>query len=36
MEVERFDLTDIAWMRFDEKGQLRAINPENGYIILQN
>ncbi|XP_046461281.1 phosphoenolpyruvate carboxykinase, cytosolic [GTP]-like [Daphnia pulex] len=23
---------DIAWMRFDEKGQLRAINPENGFF----
>lgn len=23
---------DIAWMRFDETGQLRAINPENGFF----
>ncbi|KAK9875339.1 hypothetical protein WA026_007736 [Henosepilachna vigintioctopunctata] len=23
---------DIAWMRFDENGQLRAINPENGFF----
>jgi len=23
---------DIAWMRFDENGQLRAINPEFGYF----
>ncbi|XP_017771561.1 PREDICTED: phosphoenolpyruvate carboxykinase [GTP]-like isoform X2 [Nicrophorus vespilloides] len=23
---------DIAWMRFDDKGQLRAINPENGFF----
>lgn len=23
---------DIAWMRFDEAGQLRAINPENGFF----
>ncbi|XP_050396702.1 phosphoenolpyruvate carboxykinase, cytosolic [GTP] [Patella vulgata] len=23
---------DIAWMRFDESGQLRAINPENGFF----
>jgi phosphoenolpyruvate carboxykinase (GTP) len=23
---------DIAWMRFDEEGQLRAINPENGFF----
>lgn len=23
---------DIAWMRFDEKGRLRAINPENGFF----
>jgi phosphoenolpyruvate carboxykinase (GTP) len=23
---------DIAWMRFDSKGQLRAINPENGFF----
>lgn len=22
---------DIAWMRFNEKGELRAINPENGF-----
>ena len=23
---------DIAWLRFDETGQLRAINPENGFF----
>jgi phosphoenolpyruvate carboxykinase (GTP) len=23
---------DIAWMRFDENGQLRAINPEYGFF----
>lgn len=23
---------DIAWMRFDDKGQLRAINPEHGFF----
>ena len=23
---------DIAWMRFDEEGNLRAINPENGFF----
>lgn len=23
---------DIAWMRCDENGQLRAINPENGFF----
>ena len=23
---------DIAWMRFDEEGRLRAINPENGFF----
>lgn len=23
---------DIAWMRFDTKGNLRAINPENGFF----
>jgi phosphoenolpyruvate carboxykinase (GTP) len=23
---------DIAWMRFDDKGRLRAINPENGFF----
>lgn len=23
---------DIAWMRFDSNGQLRAINPENGFF----
>lgn len=23
---------DIAWMRFDSEGRLRAINPENGFF----
>ncbi len=23
---------DIAWMRFDAEGRLRAINPENGFF----
>ncbi|RJK98306.1 phosphoenolpyruvate carboxykinase (GTP) [Vallicoccus soli] len=23
---------DIAWMRFDEEGRLRALNPENGFF----
>jgi phosphoenolpyruvate carboxykinase (GTP) len=23
---------DIAWMRFDDQGRLRAINPENGFF----
>lgn len=23
---------DIAWLRFDDKGVLRAINPENGFF----
>ena len=23
---------DIAWLRADEEGQLRAINPENGFF----
>ena len=23
---------DIAWLRFDSNGDLRAINPENGFF----
>ena len=34
--VEGFDITcigdDIAWLRFDDNGDLRAINPENGFF----
>ena len=34
--LEGYDVTcvgdDIAWLRFDEEGDLRAINPENGFF----
>lgn len=34
--LEGYDTTcvgdDIAWLRFDESGDLRAINPENGFF----
>ena len=36
LQIPGYDVTcvgdDIAWLRFDQEGNLRAINPENGFF----